>query len=125
MSSERMEDLPPPPALPVKGARFPDGDDPFWPRIELCSLRERLRLGGQVSEARLALAARCAAINAASEFAHWRAVLRGRGYKRLEDVAGHDHGRALSVCYRRFVEAAVMRTLYTKPGGQVVWRTPS
>lgn len=34
-----------------------------------------------------------------------------RGYKRLEDVAGHDQGRALRVCYVRFVEAAVMYSL--------------
>ncbi|MDZ3992830.1 head completion/stabilization protein [Pseudomonas sp. Teo4] len=125
MSPECMEPLQPPAELTVYGARFPDGHDPFWPRIELSVLRERLRLGDQVSDVRLALAARCAAVTAASEFARWRAVLRGRGYKRLEDVAGHHHGRALSVCYRRFVEAAVMRTLYTDSCGQVVRRTLS
>lgn len=38
-------------------------------------------------------------------------MLRERGYKRLEDVAGHDQGRALRVCYIRFVEAAVMYNL--------------
>ncbi|MGV8737378.1 MAG: head completion/stabilization protein [Pseudomonas asiatica] len=91
--------------------RFADGHDPFWPRVELDRLRERLNLKRPVSEAVLEVAARCAAIDAAREFARWRAVLRERGYKRLEDVAGHDHGRALRVCYIRFVEAAVMRNL--------------
>jgi hypothetical protein len=79
--------------------------------VELDRLRERLNLKRPVSEAVLEVAARCAAIDAAREFARWRAVLREQGYKRLEDVAGHDHGRALQVCYIRFVEAAVMRNL--------------
>ncbi|KIC83059.1 head completion/stabilization protein [Pseudomonas sp. C5pp] len=91
--------------------RFADCHDPFWPRVELNRLRERLNLRRPVSEAVLEVAARCAAIDAAREFARWRAVLRERGYKRLEDVAGHDHGRALRVCYIRFVEAAVMHYL--------------
>ncbi|KAF4559613.1 MULTISPECIES: head completion/stabilization protein [Pseudomonas] len=91
--------------------RYADCHAPFWPRVDLDRLRERLNLKRPVSEAVLEVAARCAAIDAAREFARWRAVLRERGYKRLEDVAGHDHGRALQVCYIRFVEAAVMRNL--------------
>ncbi|MFJ7814055.1 head completion/stabilization protein [Pseudomonas asiatica] len=91
--------------------RFADCHDPFWPRVDLGRLRERLKLQRPVSEAALEVAARCAAIDAAREFARWRAVLRDRGYKRLEDVAGHDQGRALRVCYIRFVEAAVMHSL--------------
>lgn len=90
---------------------FADCHDPFWPRVDLATLRERLNLQRPVSEAALEVAARCAAIDAAREFARWRAVLRERGYKRLEDVAGHDQGRALRVCYIRFVEAAVMHKL--------------
>ena len=85
--------------------RFADSHDPFWPRIDLGRLRERLQ--SSVSETALQVAARCAAIDAAREFARWRAVLRRRGYKRLEDVARHDHGRALRVCYLCFIEAAV------------------
>ncbi|WP_210668390.1 head completion/stabilization protein [Pseudomonas protegens] len=91
--------------------RFADSHDPFWPRVDLGRLRERLQLQAPVSEVALEVAARCAAIDAAREFARWRAVLRERGYKRLEDVDGHDHGRALRVCYIRFVEAAVMYSL--------------
>lgn len=87
--------------------RFADSHDPFWPRIDLGRLRERLHLQSSISETALQVAARCAAIDAAREFARWRAVLRGRGYKRLEDVARHGHGRALRVCYLRFIEAAV------------------
>lgn len=91
--------------------RFADCHDPFWPRVDLGRLREHLQLPRSVSDAALEVAARCAAIEAAREFACWRSVLRERGYKRLEDVAGHDHGRALRVCYIRFVEAAVMYSL--------------
>ncbi|MGY4526583.1 head completion/stabilization protein [Pseudomonas sp. TE21394] len=91
--------------------RFADNHDPFWPRIALGRLRERLHLHSSVSETALEVAARCAAIDAAREFARWRAVLRRRGYKRLEDVARHDHGRALRVCYLRFIEAAVRYNL--------------
>ncbi|WP_110639132.1 head completion/stabilization protein [Pseudomonas sp. CC120222-01a] len=96
-------------------SRFPDCHDPFWPRIELSVLREHLQLGEAVSEARLALAARCAAIDAAREFASWRSALRRRGYRRLEEVAGHASGRALSVCYRYFIAAAVRRGLHAGP----------
>lgn len=114
MLSDTPIDLKPGPEGFVGNARFPDSHDPFWPRIELSALRERLRLGAAISEVRLALAARCAAIAAAEEFARWRVALRARGHKRLEDLAGHDHGHALSVCYRRFIEAAVLRALHTE-----------
>ncbi|MDI9778811.1 head completion/stabilization protein [Pseudomonas putida] len=95
--------------------RFPDCHDPFWPRIELSVLRIHLQLGEEVSEARLALAVRCAAIDAAREFASWRSALRRRGYRRLEDVAGHASGKALSVCYRAFIAAAVTRDVLDRP----------
>lgn len=98
-----------------KASRFPDCHDPFWPRIELSVLREHLQLDEAVTEARLALAVRCAAIAAAREFASWRSALRRRGYRCLEDVAGHANGRALSVCYRFFIAAAVRRDLQGGP----------
>ncbi|QHG66022.1 head completion/stabilization protein [Pseudomonas putida] len=101
-------------------SRFPDSHDPFWPRIELSVLRECLQLGEEVSEARLALAVRFAAIDAAREFASWRSALRRRGYRRLEEMDGHANGRALSVCYRYFIAAAVRRGLLAGPaaGGE-------
>ncbi|MBK5000298.1 head completion/stabilization protein [Pseudomonas sp. S31] len=91
--------------------RFPDCHDPFWPRIDLPVLRKRLALEARVSDAGLGLAVRCAAIEAAKEFATWRTALRGRGYQRLEDIGGHRQGRALSLCYVRYLEAAVMKAL--------------
>ena len=63
--------------------RYADSHDPFWPRVDLGRLRERLNLTWPVSEAALEVAARCAAIDAAREFARWRAVLRERGRFRL------------------------------------------
>ena len=95
--------------------RIADSHDQFWPRVDLGRLHERLKLQQPVSDAALEVAARCAVIAAASEFARWRAALRERGYQRLEDVAGHDHGRALHVCYTRFVEAAILHTLGSAP----------
>lgn len=41
--------------------RFADCHDPFWPRVELNRLRERLNLRRPVSEAVLEVAARCVA----------------------------------------------------------------
>ena len=99
--------------------RFPDCHDPFWPRLELAALRERLQLQPGTSQAHFEVAAQCAAIDAAREFARWRAALRERGYKRLEDVSGHDHGRALLVCYTRFVEASILRSLRSATHRQV------
>ncbi|QXH49754.1 head completion/stabilization protein [Pseudomonas fakonensis] len=90
---------------------FADSHDPFWPRVELARLRALLARRGSFSEAALDVAARYAVIDAASEFALWRAALRKRGYKRLEDVSGHHHGRALQVCYVKFVEATIMRNV--------------
>lgn len=88
-----------------------DCHDPFWPRFELPRLRARLKVFCTVSEAALEVAGRCAVIAAAQEFASWRVALRARGYKRLEDLGGHAHGRALRVCYLCYVEAAILRNL--------------
>lgn len=85
--------------------------DPFWPSIDLASLRQRLALGAHISETQLTLAVHCAVAVAMDEFANWRRALRARGYRRLGDVSGHEHGRALSVCYLRLVEAGTRRTL--------------
>ena len=79
--------------------------DPFWPRIELGWLRERLGLSLDVSDTRLELAGRVSMEVAAREFANWRRCLRERGYRRLIDVDSHEQGRALSICYLRLVEA--------------------
>lgn len=97
-----------------KSVHLIDGHDPFWPGVDLNRLRERLDLREQPSDTAFEVATRCAVIEAAHEFAQWRAVLRGLGYNRLEQVGGHDHGKALLVCYHRLIEASVKRRL----GGQ-------
>ena len=91
--------------------RVLSNDDPFWPRIDLSILRTRLGLTRAVSDTRLEVAARAAVLLAASEFANWRRILRARGYRRLSELAGHEHGRALSTCYLRQVEAFIWRAL--------------
>lgn len=97
------------PTLP--GRRYLACHDPFWPRIELQALRQRLQLPGHISDTQLELAAWEGVDIAAREFATWRRCLRERGYRRLADVSGHAHGRALSICYLRLVEAATRRAL--------------
>ncbi|TLP54412.1 MULTISPECIES: head completion/stabilization protein [Pseudomonas] len=89
---------------------FADSHDPFWPRVDLAGLHAHLVLHCNVSEIALDIAARCAVIDAAREFSVWRAALKARGYNRLEDVSGHAAGRALRVCYVRFVEVAIVRS---------------
>ncbi len=92
-------------------ARYADSHDPFWPRIDLQTLRGHLGLDESVTDAQLQLAARSAAITAAREFAQWRRVLRDRGFKRLEDIDTHAPGRALSRCYRECLERATRSAL--------------
>lgn len=85
--------------------------DPFWPRVELGQLRARLGLCADISDTQLEVAARVSMEVAAQEFADWRRCLRERGYRQLADVAGHEHGRALSNCYLRLVEGWTRLTL--------------
>ncbi|MFS0826805.1 head completion/stabilization protein [Pseudomonas phoenicis] len=101
-----------PPDPSVDGIkRYADHHDPFWPRVDLDTLRARLALHASVSDAQLHLAACSAAITAAQEFAEWRRALRARGFKRLDDLAGHATGRALSRCYLQYLERATRRAL--------------
>ncbi|QBF26181.1 phage head protein [Pseudomonas tructae] len=72
--------------------------DPFWPKVEVKVLRERLRLAPATSDARLRVAAHSAMIQVAREFAQWRWQLRERGYKQLADLREGDGG-SLNVCY--------------------------
>lgn len=72
--------------------RIADSHDPFWPRVDLGRLHERLKLQQPVSDAALEVAARCAVIAAASEFARWRAALRERGYQRSRTWPGMTMG---------------------------------
>ncbi|WP_459206072.1 head completion/stabilization protein [Pseudomonas sp. MLB6B] len=95
--------------------RYADCHDPFWPRVDLATLRERLSLHASVSDAQLYLAACGAAITAAQEFAQWRRALRARGFKRLEDLAGHASGQTLSRCYRQYLEYETQRALCAVP----------
>ncbi|MFK3943815.1 head completion/stabilization protein [Pseudomonas monteilii] len=77
--------------------------DPFWPRVSLNGLRDRLALSPEISEARLEVAAHAAVLKAAAAFAQWRHRLRARGIQRLQDLNRHAAGRRLTHCYLRCV----------------------
>ncbi|UVJ43136.1 head completion/stabilization protein [Pseudomonas sp. LS1212] len=87
--------------------------DPFWPRIDLDELRARLGSIDDISDARLAVAAIGAAERVNREFGKWRAVLRGKGYARLEDLSGGSENRSSSLfsCYSKAIDASVRREL--------------
>lgn len=81
--------------------------DPFWPSIDLDTLRATLRIDASVTPARLETAVIAAAINLNNELSEWRATQQAAGYETLADVPG---GRIKDVpvrvhLYRRAIEA--------------------
>ncbi|WP_339497142.1 head completion/stabilization protein [Pseudomonas sp. EA_15y_Pfl1_P101] len=81
--------------------------DPFWPSIDLDSLRATLRIDASVTPARLETAVIAAAINLNRELSDWRAAQQAAGYTKLDDVPG-DRIKDVSVkahLYRRAIEA--------------------
>ncbi|WP_122484440.1 head completion/stabilization protein [Pseudomonas orientalis] len=82
--------------------------DPFWPSIDLDSLRATLRIDSSVTPARLETAVIAAAINLNRELSDWRTDQQAAGYTTLEEVPG-DRIKDVSVqahLYRRAIEAA-------------------
>ncbi|MEW5698705.1 head completion/stabilization protein [Pseudomonas synxantha] len=81
--------------------------DPFWPSIDLDSLRATLRIDASVTPARLETAVISAAINLNRELSDWRAAQQAAGYGTLDAVPG-DRIKDVSVkahLYRRAIEA--------------------
>ncbi|CAN2978839.1 Head completion/stabilization protein [Pseudomonas sp. PM2] len=81
--------------------------DPFWPSIDLDSLRATLRIDSSVTPARLETAVISAAINLNRELSDWRAAQQAAGYATL-DAAPGDRIKDVSVkahLYRRAIEA--------------------
>ncbi|MBD8268364.1 head completion/stabilization protein [Pseudomonas fluorescens] len=81
--------------------------DPFWPSIDLDSLRATLRIDASVTPARLETAVIAAAINLNRELSDWRAAQQAAGYTTLDAVPG-DRIKDVSVkahLYRRAIEA--------------------
>lgn len=81
--------------------------DPFWPSIDLDSLRATLRIDASVTPARLETAVISAAINLNRELSDWRAAQQAAGYATLDAVPG-DRIQDVSVkahLYRRAIEA--------------------
>lgn len=90
---------------PVTGGHI--NTDPFWPSIDLDSLRATLRIDSSVTPARLETAVISAAINLNRELSDWRAAQQAAGYATLDAVPG-DRIKDVSVkahLYRRAIEA--------------------
>lgn len=86
--------------------------DPFWPRIDLTTLRHALELCPSISDVRLELATRMAVDHVAQDLAHWRKVLREQGYRHLEDLpVAADQQPGLASTYLRAVQVQTRRQL--------------
>ncbi|PWB31856.1 phage head protein [Pseudomonas sp. SDI] len=86
--------------------------DPFWPRIDLTTLRHALDLCPSVSDVRLELATRVAVDHVAQDLAHWRKVLREQGYRYLEDLpVATDKQPGLACTYLRAVQVQTRQLL--------------
>lgn len=81
--------------------------DPFWPSIDLESLRATLRIDASVTPARLETAVIAAAINLNRELADWRVVQERAGHTSLENIPGEKiNDVSIRVhLYRRAIEA--------------------
>ena len=97
---EPWEDLP-------RSPRHVANPDPFWPRIDLDRLRQRLQVAGDVSDVHLQLMAQASVAVVGQEFAGWRRYLRERGYQTLSALGHHAPARALRRCYLRGIERRV------------------
>ncbi|MEK2611131.1 head completion/stabilization protein [Pseudomonas shirazensis] len=60
--------------------------NPFWPSINLDSMRETLRIDSSVTEARLETAVVAAIISVNRDLAKWRIAQQAKGYTLLADV---------------------------------------
>lgn len=64
--------------------------DPFWPSIDLDSLRETLRIDSSVTPARLETAVVAAIISVNRDLAKWRVANLAAGFATLADVPGNE-----------------------------------
>ncbi|MEE9946553.1 head completion/stabilization protein [Pseudomonas sp. 382] len=60
--------------------------DPFWPSIDLDSLRETLRIDSSVTPARLETAVVAAILSVNRDLAKWRVAKQAEGFTVLDDV---------------------------------------
>ncbi|RRV04448.1 head completion/stabilization protein [Pseudomonas sp. v388] len=71
---------------PIQHGQLDTG--PFWPRIDLETLRAAQRIDASVSQARLETAVVAAAISINRELAAWRMARESEGYPTLDAVPG-------------------------------------
>lgn len=94
----------------VAGGSTPNGHintDPFWPSIDLDTLRGTLRIDASVTPARLETATIAAAISLNRELKDWRAQQQAAGYSDLTQVPAEkvQDVTVLVHLYRRAIEA--------------------
>jgi hypothetical protein len=76
------------PSNSVPGSHI--NSDPFWPSIDLDSLRETLRIDSSVTPARLETAVVAAIISVNRDLAKWRTANLAAGFTTLADVPGNE-----------------------------------
>lgn len=64
--------------------------NPFWPSIDLDSLRETLRIDSSVTPARVETAVVAAIISVNRDLSKWRVAKQAEGFTSLADVPGDD-----------------------------------
>lgn len=82
--------------------------DPFWPSIDLDSMREKLRIDSSVTPARLETAVVAGIIGVNRDLAKWRSAKQAQGFAALADVPADDYltGTERKHLYVRAVECA-------------------
>ena len=72
------------PSASVPGSHI--NNDPFWPSIDLDSMREKLRIDSSVTPARLETAVVAGIISVNRDLAKWRSAQQAQGFAALADV---------------------------------------
>ncbi|MDD1979996.1 head completion/stabilization protein [Pseudomonas asiatica] len=72
------------PSASVPGSHI--NSDPFWPSIDLDSMREKLRIDSSVTPARLETAVVAGIISVNRDLAKWRSAQQAQGFAALADV---------------------------------------
>lgn len=72
------------PSASVPGSHI--NSDPFWPSIDLDSMRETLRIDSSVTPARLETAVVAGIISVNRDLAKWRSAQQAQGFAALADV---------------------------------------
>ncbi|MDG9854108.1 head completion/stabilization protein [Pseudomonas nitroreducens] len=107
----------------VASGDVPDGvtinSDEFWPGIDVDALRDDMRIGADVSPAKLETAVVAALLNVNRQLSEWQALQQDQGYTTLSQVpAKQVAGKsALVLHYQRAVRCATAAELLERYRG--------